>query len=126
MNLKEKCRMLGLGCYGGKQAKEFITIGYKGNAANGSEQDLKALGDIPKFRLEGFDGFGGHRERAEDCLVQNSAFIDFIESIKEEIVFVFFGGGGSTGSGCATIIAEMGCWIRTGKEVTNGREYNRK
>jgi len=99
--------MLGLGCYGGKQAKEFITIGYKGNAANGSEQDLKALGDIPKFRLEGFDGFGGHRERAEDCLVQNSAFIDFIESIKEEIVFVFFGGGGSTGSGCATIIAEM-------------------
>ena len=99
--------MLGLGCYGGKQAKEFIALGYKGDAANGSEQDLKALGDIPKFRLEGFDGFGGHRERAEDCLVQNSAFIDFIENIKEEIIFVFFGGGGSTGSGCATIVAEM-------------------
>ena len=107
MNLKEKCRMLGLGCYGGKQAKEFIALGYKGDAANGSEQDLKALGDIPKFRLEGFDGFGGHRERAEDCLVQNSAFIDFIENIKEEIVFVFFGGGGSTGSGCGTILAVM-------------------
>ncbi len=107
MNLKEKCRMLGLGCYGGKQAKEFIALGYKGDAANGSEQDLKALGDIPKLRLEGFDGFGGHRERAEDCLVQNSAFIDFIENIKEEIVFVFFGGGGSTGSGCATIVTEM-------------------
>lgn len=107
MNLKEKCRMLGLGCYGGKQAKEFIALGYKGNAANGSEQDLKALGDIPKFRLEGFNGFGGHRERAEDCLLHNSAFIDFVENIKEEIVFVFFGGGGSTGSGCATIIAEM-------------------
>ena len=43
MNLKEKCRMLGLGCYGGKQTKEFIALGYKGNAANGSEQDLKAL-----------------------------------------------------------------------------------
>ena len=83
MNLKEKCRMLGLGCYGGKQMKEFIALGYKGNAANGSEQDLKALGDIPKFRMNGFDGFGGHRERAEDCLVQNSAFIDFIENIKE-------------------------------------------
>ena len=107
MNLKEKCRMLGLGCYGGKQAKEFMALGYKGNVANGSEQDLKALGDIPKFRLEGFDGFGGHRERAEDCLIQNSEFIDFIENIKEEIVFVFFGGGGSTGSGCATIVAEM-------------------
>ena len=116
MNLKEKCRMLGLGCYGGKQAKEFIALGYKGNAANGSEQDLKALGDIPKFRLEGFDGFGGHRERAEDCLVQNGEFVDFIENIKEEIIFVFFGGGGSTGSGCATIVAEM---LLTQDEGTN-------
>ena len=107
MNLKEKCRMLGLGCYGGKQTKEFIALGYKGNAVNGSEQDLKVLGDIPKFRLEGFDGFGGHREKAEDCLVQNSAFINFVENIEEEIVFVFFGGGGSTGSGCATIVSEM-------------------
>lgn len=107
MNLKEKCRFLGLGCYGGKQAKEFITLGYKGNAANGSEQDLKVLGDIPKYQLRGFDGFGGHRERALDCLAQNSEFMDFVENIKEEIVFVLFGGGGSTGSGCATIVAEM-------------------
>lgn len=107
MNLKEKCRMLGLGCYGGKQVKEFIALGYKGNVANGSEQDLKALGNIPKYQLQGFDGFGGHRERALDCLAQNSEFMDFVENIKEEIVFVFFGGGGSTGSGCATIVAEM-------------------
>lgn len=107
MNLKDNCRMLGLGCYGGKQAKEFIALGYKGDAANGSEQDLKALGDIPKYHLQGFDGFGGHRERALDCLVQNSEFMKFVEDIKEEIIFILFGGGGSTGSGCATILAEM-------------------
>ena len=88
MNLKERCRFLGLGCYGGKQAKEFIALGYKGSAVNGSEQDLKALGDIPKYRLSGFDGFGGHRERAEDCLVQNSGFIDFLEDTKEEMVLL--------------------------------------
>ena len=107
MNLKEKCRFLGLGCYGGKQTKEFIALGYKGDAANGSEQDLKALGDIPKYRLQGFDGFGGHRERALDCLAQNSEFMKYVDNIKEEIVFIIFGGGGSTGSGCATILAEM-------------------
>ena len=107
MNLKEKCRFLGLGNYGGKQTKEFITLGYKGNVANGSEQDLKALGDIPKYQLQGFDGFGGHRERALDCLVKNSEFVEFVETIKEDVVFVLFGGGGSTGSGCATIVAEM-------------------
>jgi len=115
MNLKEKSRMLGLGCYGGKQVKEFMALGYKGEAANGSEQDLKALGDIPKYQLQGFDGFGGHRERALDCLAQNSEFMDFVENIKEEIVFVFFGGGGSTGSGCATIVAEM-------SRTTSGKE----
>ena len=108
MSLKDKSRFLGLGCYGGKQAKEFIaTLGYKGEAANGSEQDLKALGNIPKYHLQHFDGFGGHRDRALDCLAENSEFMDFVENIEEEIVFIIFGGGGSTGSGCATIIAEM-------------------
>jgi len=29
--------------------------------ANESEQNLKALDDIPKYHLQGFDGFGGHR-----------------------------------------------------------------
>lgn len=108
MSLKEKSRFLGLGCYGGKQAKEFIVgYGYKGNAVNGSEQDLRALGNIPKFQLQGFDGFGGHRERALDCLAENNEFMNFVDSIKEDIVFLLFGGGGSTGSGCATILAEM-------------------
>lgn len=108
MSLKENSRFLGLGCYGGKQAKEFIVrYGYKGDAANGSEQDLKSLGNIPKYHLQGFDGFGGHRERALDCLACNSDFMEYVEAIEEEIVFILFGGGGSTGSGCATIVAEM-------------------
>lgn len=107
MGLKERCRFLGIGCCGGKEAKEFISLGYKGNAINGSEQDLKALGDIPKYQLQGFDGFGGHRDRALDCLERNQDFIEFIQNIEEDIIFVLFGGGGSTGSGCATIIAEM-------------------
>ena len=79
MNLKEKSRVLGLGNYGGKQAKEFITsYGYKGDAVNGSEQDLKALGDIPKYQLKGFDGFGGNREKAMECLEQNPDFLEFV------------------------------------------------
>lgn len=108
MSLKSNSRFLGLGCYGGKQTKEFIEkYGYKGSIANGSEQDLKALGNIPKYQLHGFDGFGGHRERALDCLSLNTEFMDFVEKIEEKIIFILFGGGGSTGSGCATILVEM-------------------
>lgn len=108
MNLKENVYFLGLGCAGGKLYKEFANLGYKGAAANGSEQDLKSLGDVPtKYKLEGFDGFGGHREKALDCLVMNEDFMESIRNIKEKIVFVLFGGGGSTGSGCATVLAEL-------------------
>lgn len=107
MSLKAKSRFLGVGCCGGKEAKEFYLMGYKSDASNGSIQDLKALGDMPKYHLQNFDGFGGHRERAIDCLLENADFMDYIQNIEEEIVFVLFGGGGSTGSGCATIICEM-------------------
>lgn len=108
MGLKDKVYFLGLGCAGGKLHKEFIELKYKGGTANGSEQDLKSLGDVPtKYKLEGFDGFGGHRDRALDCLEQNEEFMNFVENIQEEIIFILFGGGGSTGSGCATVLAEL-------------------
>ena len=108
MKIRENCYMLGIGSTGGKIYKEFVQRHYKGAAANGSEQDHKALGDVPnKYTLQGFDGFGGHRERAMDCLAGNEDFIKFVEGIKEDIVFILFAGGGSTGSGCAPIVAEM-------------------
>lgn len=108
MSLKDNVYFLGLGCAGGKLHKEFIKMNYKGGAANGSEQDLKALGDVPtKYKLNGFDGFGGKRDKAVDCLTQNADFMNFVENIKEDIVFVLFGGGGSTGSGCATLLSEL-------------------
>lgn len=107
MSLKEKSRFIGIGCCGGKESREFYLMGYKSDASNGSIQDLKALGDMPKYHLQNFDGFGGHREKAIECLSENTDFMQFIQNIEEEIVFVLFGGGGSTGSGCATIICEM-------------------
>lgn len=89
MKIRENCYMLGLGSTGGKIYKEFVQRHYKGAAANGSEQDHKALGDVPnKYILQGFDGFGGHRERAMDCLAENDDFIKFVEGIKEDIVFM--------------------------------------
>lgn len=107
MSLKDKCRLLGLGNYGGKQVEELVSLNYKGTAVNGSEQDLKVLGDINKYQLHGFDGFGGNRERALDCLDQNPDFLRSVKNIEEKIIFLFFSGGGSFGSGCAPILADM-------------------
>lgn len=104
MSLKEKVLFLGLGNYGCKQAKIFFEMGYNVMFANGSEQDLKALGNVPNiYRLKHFDGFGGHRERAIDCLAENEEFVNALENIEEEIVFPISASGGSTGSGTAPV-----------------------
>ena len=108
MNLKNDVLFLGLGNCGCKQAKLFHEMGYKTMFANGSEQDLKILGDVPNiYRLKGFDGFGGHRSRAMDCLVSNVDFVNTLKNIKEKIVFVLHATGGSTGSGIAPICEEV-------------------
>lgn len=93
---------LGLGNCGCKQAKVFHEMGYKAMFVNGSEQDLKILGNVPNiYRLRGFDGFGGHREIALNCLANNPEFIDALQGIKEKVVFVLHSTAGSTGSGIA-------------------------
>lgn len=51
--------------------------------------------------VEKFDGFGGHRERALDCLAENEEFVEALQSINEKIVFVLHSTAGSTGSGIA-------------------------
>ena len=114
--LKNKVLFLGLGNCGCKIAKLFGDGGYATMYANGSEQDLKILGDVNNiYRLQGFDGFGGHRERAIDCIAKNIEFIDELKRIEQEIVFVVFGAGGSTGSGISTVAAEI--LIEAGKIV---------
>lgn len=108
MSLKNNVLFLGLGNCGCKQAKVFHEMGYKAMFANGSEQDLKILGNVPNiYRLRGFDGFGGHRERALDCLADNPEFVEALQGIKEKIVFVLHSTAGSTGSGIAPYSEEV-------------------
>ena len=106
--LKDKVLFLGLGNCGCKIAKIFGDAGYATMYANGSEQDLKSLGNVKNiYRLDGFDGFGGHRDRAIACISENIDFINELKNIEQEIVFVVFGAGGSTGSGISTVAAEI-------------------
>lgn len=108
MSLKNNVLFLGLGNCGCKQAKVFHEMGYKAIFANGSEQDLKILGNVPNiYRLRGFDGFGGHRERALNCLADNPEFVEALQDIKEKIVFVLHSTAGSTGSGIAPYSEEV-------------------
>lgn len=108
MSLKNDVLFLGLGNCGCKQAKVFYEMGYKAMFVNGSEQDLKILGDVPNiYRLRNFDGFGGHRERALDCLAENEEFVEALQNVKERIIFILHSVAGSTGSGTAPYSEEL-------------------
>lgn len=107
MNIKGKTLITGLGNCGCKIAKLFDELGYSTMYANGSEQDLKVLGNRKNiYKLENFDGFGGHREKAMDCLCENVAFTDALEKIEQEIIVLIYAAGGSTGSGLSCNVAQ--------------------
>ena len=107
MNLKEKTLFIGLGNCGCKITNLFADMGYTCMFANGSSQDLKVLGNQKGiYKLNGYDGFGGHREKAMQCLCDNVAFTDALEDIPQSIIFIVYASGGSTGSGLSSVVAQ--------------------
>ena len=60
MKIKKNTMIIGLGKCGCKITKLFADMGYSTMFANGSEQDLKVLGNMKGiYKLDGYDGFGG-------------------------------------------------------------------
>lgn len=107
MEMKKNTVIIGLGNCGCKITKLFADLGYATMFANGSEQDLKVLGNMKGiYKLEGYDGFGGHRERAMECLCDNENFTEALEQITQDIIVIIYATGGSTGSGLSAVVAQ--------------------
>ena len=106
--LKNKVTIIGLGNAGCKVTHEFQKLGYNTLLANGSIQDIKVLGNASNvYHLQGYDGFGGDRGKAMDCLSENMEFVEKLRNIESEIIYLIFSTGGSTGSSLGTICAEL-------------------
>lgn len=58
------------------------------------------------YKLDGYDGFGGHRERAMECLCDNVEFTEALEKIEQGIIILIYAVGGSTGSGLSAVVAQ--------------------
>lgn len=107
MEIKKNTMIIGLGNCGCKITKLFADMGYSTMFANGSEQDLKVLGNMKGiYKLDGYDGFGGHRERAMECLCDNVEFTEALEKIEQKIIILIYAVGGSTGSGLSAVVAQ--------------------
>ena len=107
MNIKQDTMFIGLGNCGCKITKLFADLGYSAMFANGSAQDLKVIGSQKGvYKLNGYDGFGGHREKAMECISANEDFAMALADIPQSIIFVVYASGGSTGSGLSSVVAQ--------------------
>lgn len=106
--LKEKVAFIGLGACGSNIVLGFQKKNYHTLFINGSEQDNHALNGARNIlRLKGFDGCGGERKTAEFALANNLEILEEIKKIKEEVIFLVFSTGGSTGSGLAPVLCDL-------------------
>lgn len=106
--IKRKIAFLGLGACGSNIALLFQKRGYTAWFLNGSNQDLRALGNANNIlRLKGFDGCAGDRDRAIQALANNLDVLEEIKKIKEEIIYLVFSTAGSTGSGLAGVLCDV-------------------
>lgn len=108
--IKDDVFAIGLGLGGEKVGCLFQQRNYKTYLINGSIQDNEVLAGARNIlTLEGYDGLAGDRKLAYNALRDNKEILKKVLSIKERIVLLIATGGGTTGSGCITHLAEILC-----------------
>ena len=108
--IKDEVFVVGIGLGGTKVGYEFQQKNYGSYLVNGSGQDNKTLPNAKNVLvLEGYDGLAGDRKLAFEALKKNKDIIKKITEIKEKIVLLVATGGGTTGSGCITYLADILC-----------------
>ena len=109
--IKNDVFVIGLGLGGEKVGYEFQQRNYPTYLVNGSGQDNKTLPEEVKdiLVLEGYDGLAGDRSLAFKALKNNKNILQKVIAIKEKVILLVATGGGTTGSGCITHLANILC-----------------
>lgn len=108
--IKNEVFVVGIGLGGERVAYEFQQRNYPTYLVNGSGQDNKTFADAKNvLELEGYDGLAGDRKLALDALKNNKGILQKIRAIEKKVVLLVATGGGTTGSGCITLLANMLC-----------------
>jgi hypothetical protein len=108
--IKDNVCVVGLGLGGERVAYGFQQKNYNTYLINGSKQDNKTLANAKNVLvLEGYDGLAGDRELAFKALKDNKEIIRKIQKIEEKVILLCATGGGTTGSGSITHLANIAC-----------------
>lgn len=108
--IKNDVFVIGIGLGGERVGYDFQQRNYPSYLINGSGQDNKTLPDAKNMLvLEGYDGLAGDRSLAYKALKSNKSILQKVISIEEKIILLVATGGGTTGSGCITYLADILC-----------------
>ena len=108
--IKNDVFVVGIGLGGERVGYDFQQRNYGTYLVNGSGQDNKTLPDAKNVLvLEGYDGLVGDRKLAFNALKKNKSILQKVISIEEKIILLVATGGGTTGSGCITHLANILC-----------------
>lgn len=108
--IKDDVFVIGIGLGGERVGFDFQQKNYGSYLINGSGQDNKTLSDAKNVLvLQGYDGLAGDRKLAFEALKSNKDILQKVIAIKERVILLVATGGGTTGSGCITHLADMLC-----------------
>ena len=108
--IKNDVFVVGIGLGGERVGYEFQQRNYPTYLINGSGQDNKTLPEAKDVLvLEGYDGLAGDRSLAFKALKNNRGILQKVISIEKKVILLVATGGGTTGSGCITHLADILC-----------------
>ena len=108
--IKNDVFVVGIGLGGERVGYEFQQRNYPTYLINGSGQGNKTLpGAKDVLVLEGYDGLAGDRSLAFKALKNNKNILQKVISIEKKVILLVATGGGTTGSGCITHLADILC-----------------
>lgn len=110
--IKNEVFVIGIGLGGERVAYGFQQRNYNSYLINGSTQDNRTLPDAKNVLvLDGYDGLAGDRALAFEALKNNKNIIKKIKEIEEKVILLMATGGGTTGSGTITHLANIACTL---------------
>lgn len=116
--IKKDVFVVGIGLGGSRIGCDFQQKNYGSYLINGSSQDNKTLPEAKNMLvLEGYDGLAGDRNLAFEALKMNRSILQKVMEIEEKVILLVATGGGTTGSGCITHLANIICGKRPDKIV---------
>lgn len=111
--IKDEVFVIGIGLGGERVGFRFQQKNYNSYLINGSTQDNKTIPEAKNvLLLNGYDGLAGDRSLAFEALKNNKDILKKVRDIKEKVILLVSTGGGTTGSGSITHLADIACTLK--------------